>query len=38
MEYLEETRACAGLGRLLPAENFALRAKIRQVALARLLH
>lgn len=32
MEYLEETRPSAGLGRLLPADDFALRAKIRQVA------
>jgi glutathione S-transferase len=32
MEYLEETRPCAGLGRLLPADDFALRARIRQVA------
>lgn len=31
MEYLEETRPSAGRGRLLPTDDFALRAKIRQV-------
>ena len=32
MEYLEETRPSAGIGRLMPADDSALRAKIRQVA------